>query len=149
MQDIGQHQFLMLLFVIEADLDQRRQPGQLLGAGAAEELHHRRIDMLAIGRHLIGSGAGEVAALRPRVARPGADIIGIEQIGIIRIERPIARAVWAEQELFEKPRGMGAVPFGRAGVRHRLHQLILGAERRGAAFGLVADGKKGVHQYIG
>jgi hypothetical protein len=39
---------------------------------------------------------------------------------------------------------MRAMPFGRTGVRHRLHHLVLGAERAGAVFGFRAHGTKGV-----
>ena len=68
------------------------------------------------------------------VARAGADVIGIEQIGVVGVEGLVARAMLAEQELLEEPGGMGAVPFRRARVRHRLDQLVLGAQRarRGA-----------------
>ena len=64
----------------------------------------------------------------------GADIVGIEQEGVVGVKRLVSRAVFAEQELLEEPGGMGAVPFRRAGVRHRLDQLILGRQRarRGA-----------------
>jgi hypothetical protein len=44
---------------------------------------------------------------------------------------------------------MGAVPFRGAGVGHRLHDLILGAQGRGTAFGLAAHGKIGFHQILG
>ena len=55
----------------------------------------------------------------------------------------------AEQELLEEPGGMGAVPFRRAGVRHRLDQLVFGRQRRGPALGLVADGEIGFDQSLG
>src|SRR5258707_392952 len=81
-----------------------------------------------------GARAGEVAALVPGVPGAGADVVGIEQEGVIRMVRPVAWTVFAEQELLEEPGGMGAVPFRRAGVRHRLDQLILRREGRGPAF---------------
>ena len=77
-QDIGQHQFLMLLLVVEADLDQRRELGEAPLAGGLEELDHGGIDMPAIGGDLVGARAGQVAALVPGVPRASADIIGIE-----------------------------------------------------------------------
>ena len=45
MQDVGQHQFLMLLLVIDADFDQRDQPGEGVLIGALEEFHYGGIDM--------------------------------------------------------------------------------------------------------
>ena len=63
MQDVGQHQFLMLLLVVEADLDQRHELGEALLAGGLEELDHGGVDMPAIGGDFVGARAGEVAAL--------------------------------------------------------------------------------------
>jgi hypothetical protein len=57
--------------------------------------------------------------------------------------------MFAEQELLEEPGGMGAVPFRRARVRHRLDQLILWGQGGGAAFGLVSDGEEGLDQILG
>ncbi len=83
------------------------------------------------------------------VAGTGADVIGVEQEGEVGVEGLVAGAVLAEQELLEEPGGVGAVPFGRAGIRHRLDQLILGRQGGGPALGLVADGQKGLHQILG
>ena len=58
-QDVGEHQFLMLLLVIEADLDQRRELAQLVLAGVAEEFHDGGVDMPAIGADLIGARTGD------------------------------------------------------------------------------------------
>jgi hypothetical protein len=55
----------------------------------------------------------------------------------------------AEQKLLEEPGGVCAVPFRRTGIRHRLHDLVLGAQGRGAALGLAADGEIGFHQILG
>ena len=55
----------------------------------------------------------------------------------------------AEQELLEEPGGMGAMPFGRTGVRHGLDRLVLGAQRRGPALGLATDRQIGFHQILG
>ena len=65
------------------------------------------------------------------------------------MEGLVTLAVLAEQELLEEPGGMGAVPFGRTGVRHRLDQLVLGAQGSGPALGLVADRQIGFHQILG
>ena len=148
-QDVGQHQFLMLLLVIEADFHQRRDRRERVLAGLVKEFHHGRVDMPAIGGDFVGAGAGQMAALVAGMPRSGADIIGIEQKGIVRMKRLVALAVFAEQELLEEPGGMGAVPFRRAGVRHRLDQLILRRQGGGAALGLVSDGKEGFHQILG
>ena len=90
--------------------------------------------MPAIGGDFVGARAGQEAALVAGMPGTGADIIGIEQKGVVGMEGLVALAVLAEQELLEEPGGMGAVPFRRAGVRHRLDELVFGAQaaRRGA-----------------
>ena len=75
---IGQHQFLMLLLVIETDLDQRRDFGERTLAGLLKESHHSGIDMAAVFSDLTGAGTGQVTSLMAGVARTGADIVGIE-----------------------------------------------------------------------
>ena len=149
MQDVGEHQFLVLLLVIEPDLHQRRQLAERVFARALEEFHHRRIDVAAIGGDFVGRGPGQMAALVAGVPGAGADIIGIEEIGVVGMKRRIIRTMLAEQELLEEPGGMGAVPFRRAGIRHRLDQLVLGRQGGGAPLGLVPDGQIGINQPLG
>ena len=130
MQYIGQHQFLMLLLVVEADFDQWRDRLQGVLAGLMKEFHHRRVDVPAVGGDFsaLGRSDGRAGGGAPR---SGADIVGVEQDRRSRGERAVASTVFAEQELLEEPGGMGAVPFRRAGVRHRLDQLAPAS--RGAA----------------
>ena len=88
-------------------------------------------------------GPRQQAALRPRVPRTGGDVIGVEQVGELARRTPDSPADAAQQELLEEPGGVRAVPFGRARVRHRLHDLVLGRQRRRAALGLAAHGAEG------
>ena len=148
-QDVGQHQFLVLLLVIETDFDQRHEFGERVLAGLVKEFHDRGVDVPAIGGDLFRARTGEVAALVAGVARTGTDIIGIEQIGIIGMEGLVIPAVLAEQELLEEPGGMGAVPFCRACVWHRLDQLILRGQRGGSALGLVSHREISFRQILG
>ena len=90
-----------------------------------------------------------MAALVAGVTGTCGDVIGIEQKGVVGVEGLVALAVLAEQELLEEPGGMGAVPFGRTGVRHRLDQLVLGTQGSGPALGLVPDRQIGFHQILG
>src|SRR5262245_5948971 len=69
------------------------------------------------------------------MARTGGDVIGIEQECKSGIVRTIGRGVRRQDELLEEPGGMGAMPFDRAGVRHRLYELVLRRQRRGAPLG--------------
>ncbi len=143
-QDVGVHQFLMLLLVVQPDLDQRRDGPKLVFASLAEEFCDRRIDISTIGANLIGARPGDVAAVIPGMARTGADVIGIEQEREIGVEGLVVRAVFTQQKLLPEPGGVRPVPFRGAGIRHGLDLLVLGGQRRGPALGLVADGGKRV-----
>jgi hypothetical protein len=39
---------------------------------------------------------------------------------------------------------MGAMPFGRTGIGHRLHDLVLGTKRRGPPLGFAAHRAKNI-----
>src|SRR5258705_10013029 len=106
MQDVGQHQLLMLLLVIEPDFHERGEGGENVLAGGLEKFHDRRVDMPAVGGDFVGSGTGQMAALVAGVPWSGADVIGVEQEGIIRMKWCVALAMFAEQELLEEPGGM-------------------------------------------
>ena len=146
MQDVGEHQLLVLLLVIEADLDEGRHARKGLGVGAVDETQHRGVDMGAIVADLGDGGAGDQPALRPRMPRPGADIIGIVQEGETLIEDRMLGRMRGQNELLEEPGGVGAVPLDGARVRHRLDDLVLARERRGAALGFGAHDLVGVPQ---
>src|SRR5258708_626009 len=75
MQDVGQHQFLMLLLVVETDLYQRRDRGQGFVPCLMKEFHDGRIDMTAVGGDFLGAWTREMAALVTGVAWAGADVI--------------------------------------------------------------------------
>ena len=54
-----------------------------------EQRIDRAIDMRAIGRDLLRIRPRDQAALRPRVARAGGDVIGVEQEGEALVERAV------------------------------------------------------------
>src|SRR5258707_13581938 len=96
----------MLLFVIEADFHQRRDRSQRVVAGLVKELDHGGIDMPAVGRDFVSARPGQVAALVPGVPGSGADIVGIEQEGIVGVKGLVTTALLAKKELSEEPGGM-------------------------------------------
>ena len=53
-----------------------------------------------------------------------AVVIGVKQRFELRIEAAIALEVLAQDEGFEKPTGMGEVPFRRTGVVHGLNAVV-------------------------
>ena len=101
-----------------------------------EQPRNRGVDMLPIVGDLVGRGPRDQAALRPGMAWPGGDVIGIVQKAEAFVE--IGRRATAEQELLEEPGHMRTMPFGRAGVGHRLDDLVLGGQHCRAPLGLRA-----------
>ena len=138
-QDIHQDQFLMLLLVVQAEHDQRRSLGPDGCRRGGDEAFHRRVDMGAIGGNVGRRGARQHAALRPRMPVADGVVIGIEQVGVVLVEDLVSRGMGAEHEGLEKPGNMRAVPLRRAGVGHRLDDLVLVGQRRGQPVRLSAD----------
>ena len=115
----------------------------LAGAVAGQQFRHRGIDMRAVAADVVGGRAGDHAAGEARL--PGADclVIGVEQEAECLVEGAVARQMRGEHELLEEPGGVRAVPFGRAGIGHRLDALVFRREACGEAFGVVAHGAEG------
>ena len=60
------------------------------------------------------------------MTRTGRDVVGIEKKRKAFVENPVSRVMRHEQKLLKEPCHVGAVPLGRTGVLHRLHNLIFG-----------------------
>ncbi len=138
-EHVHQDQLLMLLFMRQAQIEQGQELCVLAG-WAFQQRGHGRVHMAAIGAHLGQGRAGDQAAGGTRMTRAGGFVIGVEQIGEGRVERPIGRIERRQDEGLEEPAGMGLVPFDRAGVRHGLHHLVLGRQGRGQGQGAGAHG---------
>ena len=125
MQNVGDEQLLVLLLVMQADFDDRKDPVTAPCIRRCDQPLDRLVDMDTIGRHFARIRPRNEAALRTRVPRTGGDIIGIEQEGEALVEHAIIRQMRHKQKLFEEPGRVRAMPFRRARIRHRLHDLIL------------------------
>ncbi len=138
-QNVHQDQFLMLLLMRQAEIDQGGDVGPL-GQGPLQQGGHGGVHMAAIGPHLAERRAGDQAAGRPRAAGADSLVIGVEQEAEALVEHPVIGIEGLQQEGFEEPGGVGLMPFDRAGVRHGLDHLILGRQRRGQGQGARAHG---------
>ena len=143
-QNVGEDQFLMLLLVVQADLQDAQHLGEVRLVGTCQQTLHRLVDMVPIGGHLGAVRPGQKAAQRARMTGTGRHVVGIEQVAEGGVEDVIAGKLRHQQKLLEEPSRVRPVPLGGTGIGHRLHDLILGAERRRAPFGLGAHRPKGV-----
>jgi hypothetical protein len=132
MFDVHHDQLLVLLFVVEAELHERAEG---LGQAAVEEVGHGLVGALAVGGHLGHPWPSDVAAPRAAVAGAQRLVVGVEQIGVGGVEDLVTRGERPQDERFEEPGGVAAVPLGRGDVGHRLHGLVLRGERAGELFG--------------
>src|SRR5262245_42935276 len=73
-------------------------------------------------------------------------VIGIEKVSVLWNLCPISRDEFFQDKSFEKPRGMSEMPFGRADVRHGLHDAILGFETNTKRVCEVSDLMKAIAQ---
>jgi len=121
--DVGQQQFLMLLFVLQP---QRHESGQAgIGGMRVEQLLDAVVDRGAIPLHIGQRRSRDEPALRARVYLADALVVAVEQHPKARIERPEAGLVRFQDEGLEEPGGVREVPLRRAGIRHRLNLAIL------------------------
>ncbi len=127
-QNVGEQKLLVLLLVIDAELDELKR---LRRKGRVEQTVERRIDIGTVGAHLLRRGPREQPALRPRMPRAHALIVGVEAIFEALVEHAVARQEALQQEGLEEPGGVGEMPFGGARIVHRLDDLVLVAQGPG------------------
>ncbi len=137
MFEVGQDEFLVLLFMLQAKFDGRQEKLHPPVARGQDRLHAfiNRATIIVNFRH---AGTRQQAPFGTRILNPNLIIVGIEQVGEIVVPRGIAGASLRQDEGLEKPSGMGQVPAGRAGIRHGLDDVILNCQRRTKRFGLLA-----------
>jgi hypothetical protein len=127
--DVRHEQFLMLLLVVQADLDQRTERRHELGVGRRQQLLHVVVHVGAVVVHLLHRGARDVAALVAAVALARLDVVRVEQVGVLLVKRRIVGRVLAEDERLEEPADMRQVPLRGANVGHRLDDVVFRLQR--------------------
>ncbi len=135
-QNIGQHQLLMLLFVITAELDQLSDGRRKI---ILHQRRHRAVDMVAIRSDRLQRRAREHAASGTRLTRAYALVVGVEQEIELRIEGAVAGEILFEDHRLEKPGRMREVPFCRARIGHRLHGRVGVRQGRAEPRGCLAN----------
>ena len=126
-EDVGEQQLLMLLFMVAAELDQRGHGGRQI---VLDERGHRAVDMVAIRKDSLERRARDHAASRARLTRAYAFVIRIEQEIELTIVHAVAAQILFEDHPLEEPGGVREMPFRRACVGHRLHGGVGVGERR-------------------
>ena len=119
---VRQQQFLVLLFVIDAEDDALPDVAVV---PAREQLLHRLVDVPAIGENFAYRRPCQHAPVGAFVHLADRVIIRVEDIVKVVVETTVAGGELLEQEALEKPGDVRKMPFGRTRIRHRLHDEIL------------------------
>jgi len=146
-QDVGQQQFLVLLLVVAAQLDER----QCFGGGVGQQVGQRGVHMGAVGLDLGEAGAAQQPALRAGVAGAQAFVIGVEEPRPALVEDFVVGQVRHQPHGFEEPGRVRHVPLRRAGVGHGLELGVFvrkggGQGQRMGACGAQQIGQRGGHE---
>ena len=134
---VREDQFLMLLLVVQAELDEIERFHRQRAAG--EQRAHALVHVRAVAQHLVETRAREHPALRPRILLADAVVIRVEEETERGIEGPVRRVAALEHEGLEEPGGVREVPLHRARVRHGLQRAILRAQALRQALARLAN----------
>ena len=137
MFQVGEHQLLVLLLMVQPELDELLH---LRGERPGQERLHGIVHSGPVGPDLLHGGAGEISTAGPTVPLSGLYVVGVEQEGVALVVQAIAGEVGNEDEGLEEPGRVREVPLRRAHVGHGLDHLILRGEAPGQVPTLLADG---------
>jgi len=87
MLDVGQQQFLVLLFMVQPQLDELRQFALFCITGRGEGFEHALIDLCPVGQHVLQRRAADESPIRTRIFIAHAVVIAVEQHAKTGIER--------------------------------------------------------------
>ena len=144
---VGEHQLLVLLLVLQAQLDQGTQRG--IVRHVRQQARHAGIHIGPVGQHFMERGARKQPPLRARVLGPHTVVVRVEKHPERGRKRRKPGLVRFEHEGFKKPGGVGQVPFGGAGVRHGLRAAVLGRQGRRQCHRATAHGGVAGLQCVG
>ena len=116
----------MLLLMVEAERD---EVGHARSELAVQQLLHGLIDELAVAGDFCNARTGDLAAFGAGMSIAERLVVGVEDVREGIVVGAVGGRVRPEDEGLEEPGHVGAMPFRGADVRHRLHRLVLGAQR--------------------
>ena len=122
--DVGEHQLLVLLFVVQAQLEQRPHLAVFIQAPARQGFADGAVHEGPVGHHFVGARTRQQPPLRARVHCAHGLVVGVEEEAEARVEWFIGGLDPGEHEGLEVPGGMREVPLGWARELHRLDTLV-------------------------
>ena len=116
----------MLLLVMDSQLDAL---GCFLGHALLVEPRDGIFYVSAVGKNVVDSGTREGGAQLLFRLVGDVVVITVEEPEEVGMEGAIAGEVFAKNEGFKEPRGVGQVPFCRACLRTALHHHVFRCQR--------------------
>src|SRR5215472_7186654 len=107
MLDVGEDELLVLLFVVEAQLDQF----ELQIRTRSKVSFHLVVYPTPISMHFVETRPGHQATRAAVGVGTESFVVRIKQVLIARIKWSVSREVFGQNEGFKKPRRMRQMPF--------------------------------------
>ena len=136
MFNVGQQQFLVLLFVVQAECDELSQ--RVVVCVLVHDRQHPFVYCFAVGHHLRQGRAADQAPLRARMSVSDAVVVTVKENAKAGVKRFEVFFVLFKDEGFKKPAQVRQMPLGRAGVWHRLQLTVFSTQWPGQCLGLFA-----------
>ena len=95
--EVGHQQLLVLLLVVQAEHDQRRDALEQLVVGGLEQVEHVLVDVGAVAVDVGDRRARDQAALGAAVPFADGVVVRVEQVRVLRVERLVAGHVRARE----------------------------------------------------
>ena len=124
MLNVGQQQFLMLLFMLEPQLDELPQLCAICVGDVGNDVQHSHIHLRPVGKYILQRRTADQTAFGARILISDAVVIAVEQDAKTAVERLKAGLEPLQNEGFKKPGQVRQMPFGRTGVRHGLELAV-------------------------
>ena len=128
MFDVGNDQFLVLLFMMEAKRDDGRQLCHLPLVELLQEIKDTLIDIPAVGIRLLDCGPGDQPAFGPAMPFAQRIVVRVKEVRVLWMQRPVIRNCRKEQEGLEKPADVRKMPLRWADIGHRLDDIIFSGQ---------------------
>ena len=129
MFEVRDHQFLVLLFVMQAKRNDGRERCQPLLIDLLQQLKDTLIDVPPVGIRLLDGRPGDQPTFGSAMPFSQRIVVRVKEVRVLWMKRLVIRNCRKEQEGLEKPADVGEMPFGRADIWHGLDDIIFGDQR--------------------
>lgn len=129
MLDVGDDEFLVLLFMVQAKREDGRKLCQPVLIDRFQQCKDVLIHVPPIGIRLLNGWPRDESSFWSAMPFSEGVVIRVKEIRILGMQRLIPRNGGKEQEGFEKPTDVGEMPFGWADIWHGLNDKIFGDQR--------------------